>query len=178
LHDAHFVADSPLQVPQTITSIAAADGMLWLWRNSWFGIMLFRLGGLYAPANAEFSSGAFTIPAATKHLWLNMDNRAHLGQTGLGGDMPDSYIMVALLPAGSDGSPPNHTAIPGFEAERCVLPKLSQQGYPLSWKQDNGTLLSGGILSGTTVRARIHMRKATVYGIGFGNTWSVAAVEI
>ena len=160
------ITHPPLQVPQTITSIAATDGMIWLWRNAWFGIMLFRLGGLYAPANAEFSSGTFMIPTETKSLWLNMDNRAHLGQTGLGGDMPDSYIMVALLPAGGAGSPPNRTAIPGFEAERCVLPKLSQQGYPLSWKQDNGSHLSGGVLSGTTVRARIYMRKATVYGIG------------
>ena len=53
-----------------------------------------------------------------------------------------------------------------------LMPRLSQQGYPLRWKQDNGTILSGGALSGRSVRARVYMRKATVFSLGAGNTWS------
>ena len=94
--------------------------------------MLFRVGGIYAPSNAAFTTAAFTLPASgggAGSLWLNMDNRVRAARTlrrsvdallaaprglstgrwalaaqpaqgmaHLGGDMPSSFIMVALLP--------------------------------------------------------------------------------
>ena len=41
-----------------------ADGMFWLWRGTWLGLMNWRVGGLYAPGNAVFTTAVFTVPEA------------------------------------------------------------------------------------------------------------------
>ena len=112
---------------------------MWLYRNAWWGVMLFRVGGVYAPSNAAFTTDVFTLPATgdgVGHMWLNMDNRPHQGKSGLGGDMPSSYIMIAILPATPAPGTSPRLAIAGYEAERCVMPTISQQGYPMGWKRE------------------------------------------
>ena len=77
--------------------------------------------------------------AGTGTCRLNMDNRHDLGNTGLGGPMPAGYIMVALLPPATTtltppvaGAPPNRTAIPGYEAERCASICMAFPARPLT----------------------------------------------
>jgi len=151
--------------------------------------------GLSAVGNGAFTTQAFTVP--TEYLWLNMDNRpgggaapAHAGH-GKDGRVAQSYIMVALLfapsdvddsreltgnkdsaAAGTDADAISVEPIPGFEASRCVMPQASEQGMPLTWKQDNGTAIGAQQLAGRRVRARILLGLgATVYSLGAGSTW-------
>ena len=54
----------PLMVAQTVmpTPHFPADGMFWLWDGQWLGLMNWRVGGLYAPGNAVFTTDTFTVP--------------------------------------------------------------------------------------------------------------------
>ena len=173
---AGWVVTRVLRRPQTVKSIAAADGHLWLsTTGDWLGLMLFRVGGLYAETNAAFTTHEFTVPQ--DYLWLNMDSR----QAAKSWQTP-TYIMVGLLLSSHDqvgehdltgAVDRSWAAIPGFEPSRCVLAPASEQGMPLRWLQDNGTSITTASLVGQKVRARVELGGgATVYSLGAGATWS------
>ncbi len=114
------------------------------------------------------------------YFWINYDNRAGVGAVEFDGEQTkcsatdgymrcQNYVMVSLLPATNDAG--NWTAIPGYEAEKCVTQSLSQEGISLSWTQGNGTKVSPEPLVGQSVRARVYLRAATIYSIGMGQTW-------
>ena len=56
--------------------VAVGDELLWVGSTgSVYTLPMFRIAGLYAPANAEFSTAAFTMPS--EPLWLNAAARWH-----------------------------------------------------------------------------------------------------
>ena len=66
---------SPLQFLMA-PPVAIGDELLWVGSTgSVYTLPMFRIAGLYAPANAEFSTAAFTMPS--EPLWLNAAARWH-----------------------------------------------------------------------------------------------------
>ena len=144
-----------------------SDGMFWLWKGSWLGLMNWRVGGLYAPGNAEFTTAPFAVPEQG-YLWLDMDSRWGASATGClsaYAEQCQGYITVELLP------PTGSTPIPGYEKEHCSLARFhgSEQGMPLTWV--GADRKPPPPVAGQVVRARIYFRDSTVYAIGAGNTW-------
>ena len=144
-----------------------SDGMFWLWKGSWLGLMNWRVGGLYAPGNAEFTTAPFAVPEQG-YLWLDMDSRWGASATSClsaYGEQCQGYITVELLP------PTGSTPIPGYEKEHCQLARFhgSEQGMPLTWAGTDRK--PPPPVAGQVVRARIYLRDSTVYAIGAGNTW-------
>ena len=125
--------------------------------GGFLGILEYRLAGIYAPANAEFSTPVFAMPEDGK-LWLNADAAWQPLQHGEHCDEGcAAYVMVALL----DG----HTGltIPGFERHRCVFMNTTGTRLPLVWE---GTPKPPGPTA--AVQLRVSFRDATVFAVGAG----------
>jgi hypothetical protein len=133
-----------------------------------WGVPAHRLAGLYAPANAEFTTHAFEMPAAG--LYLNADAAwpgVAAGAAELYCDERcQAYVMVAVVEPGPAGR-----ALPGFEAERCVLTNINGLRIPLRWARGDGGGGGGGALvapvpAGRVMALRIYYRAATVFSVG------------
>lgn len=74
-------------------------------KGGMLGIPQYRFSGLFAPANAEFSTPIFAMPAKPHSLWLNVDAKWRGGGNNGAPTSCDSgcagYVMVALLDAGT-----------------------------------------------------------------------------
>jgi hypothetical protein len=160
---------APVFVPQSVTTSGLEGALFWHWAGLWWGLMLWRLGGLRAPANAAFTTLPFVVQQG---LWLDIDTRwgAKPGACSPFSDECSSYALVELLEAAGE------RVLPGFEHANSGLLGLhaSQQGYPLSWRLPNGTTLKNPV--GMTVRARIFLRDATVFSLGTGSAWATRPV--
>lgn len=158
------ITHAPVFVPQNVGG-GLEGALFWHWAGEWWGLMLWRVGGLRAPANAAFTTQPFVVE---RGLWLDMDSRwgAKPGACSPFADECSSYALVELLDA-AGGS-----VLPGFEHANSGLLGLhaNQQGYPLGWTLPNGTALQLPV--GRTVRARIFLRDATVFSLGTGTSWA------
>ena len=124
------------------------------------GVPLYRIAGLYAPANAEFTTPLLTVGGAGDRLWLNAD--AHW--TPSAPDAPDgavfancdegcaAYIMVALLDAVSG------QVVANYEKEKCRFLDADGQRLLLSW---DGRSPAPG-----SYRLRVFYRDAVIYAAG------------
>ena len=126
-------------------------------RQAVYTLPLYRVAGIYAPANGEFSSRPFALPAGgAQGLWLNAD-AAWKGNLVTGGcdEGCAAYIMVELLTA-ADGR-----TVPGFERSKCVLMNTGGLQLPLRWQG-----APAAPPAGTQVRLRFYFRDATIYAFG------------
>ena len=64
-----------------------------------------------------------------------------------------AYVMVAILDERGN-------AIPGFEAEKCLIRDRDQRDIPLTWGD-----ASARQLAGTTIRLRFYLRSANIYAV-------------
>jgi hypothetical protein len=120
-----------------------------------------RLSGLYAPANAEFTTASFAWPALpAKGLTLNADIRWYRPPPQLTCNQGcQAYVMVALLDAATG------TQIPGYERRNCVLYDVDGQALPLIWKTNSTGTVMPPRPPGALVSLRISWRSAVVYGV-------------
>ena len=148
-HDASLMA-SP---------VTFGDAHVWVDDGGVYTLPLYRLAGLYAPANAAVVTAAFAVPAAP--LFLNADARWRGRVAATGNRTCDegcaAYVMAELL---FD----NGTVVPGFDRAACILVDVDDLRVPLVWQ--GGADL--GSLAGMSARLRFLFRDATLYGIWTG----------
>ena len=87
-------------------------------RHAWLGVGEWRVGGLYAPANAQFRSANLTLP--TRPLVLNADVAwpgisDPASQCDTLQELCQGYVMVELV------DPATGDVEPGYEANDCVI---------------------------------------------------------
>ena len=120
------------------------------------------MGGLHAPANAEFSSQIFESRLVPS-LWLNVDARwrgagSHLWGTEICDEGCAAYVMAELYSADD-----LHTPLPGFERQHCVFFNVDELRLRLRWK---GAAQVSSVVKAVVVR--LFFRDATVYALGAG----------
>jgi len=106
-----------------------------------------RITFVAARSNAEFSTRPFKLP----------DSDLLLNASVPSADRPyardQAYVMVAVLDDRGE-------AIPGFEAEKCIIQGEDRRDIPLRWAGS-----SARALAGRTIRLRFRMRSASVYAV-------------
>jgi len=127
---------------------------LWVSDTAVYTLPLYRIAGVYAPANGEFSSTSFPMPSSG--LWINAAAKWK-GNLVTGGcdEGCAAYIMVELQDALTQ------TTLPGFERQKCILMDVDGLQLPLKWS-DASTFPKAG----TMVNLRFSFRDATIYAIG------------
>jgi hypothetical protein len=123
------------------------------------GVPQHRLGGLYAPANAEASSPPFAWPEGGRGLWLDFDAHWEQPPGGTCDQKCQAYVMVAVLGA-NDTAP-----IPGYERNKCVMYGAESTNHTLAWRGGNGTA-APPIEPGREVRLRFYWRDALIFAVG------------
>jgi len=122
---------------------------------------LYRLAGLYSPANGEFNTPAFVYPArkdgTAAQLWLNADASWQKPlQTGGCDEGCAAYLFCELRYASG-----NNSVVPGFEADRfATIMNATGAQLPLVWTPATPPPV------GTRVLVRIYFRDAVVYALG------------
>ncbi len=150
-HDASLMAQP---VVYNDTHVFVDDGQV-------LGVPLYRVAGLYAPANGVFTTKSFAMP--TK-LYINAD--VHWEGYELGDENRTcdegcaAYLMAALHSIGPNGTT---SVIAGFEAERCIILNADGLRIPLEWKNSHDT--TGASLAGKEVALRIYFREAKIYAV-------------
>ena len=125
------------------------------------GVPLYRIAGMYAPANGVFTTHSFIMP---KRLHLNAAARWG-GPNAANGNLTcdegcGSYIMVALHRAGE-----KQPVRPAFAAARCVLLDVDGVRLPLAWTETDGKVASLAEYQGQAMALRIYFRDATIYAV-------------
>lgn len=137
---------------------------------------MYRIAGLYAPANGEFNTPNFTVPSGTP-LWINAA-ATWKGKEITGGcdEGCGAYIFVAILDALTDNE------IEGYGVNNAV-PLLNVDGLRLliQWKKrasenqatgksvfksSDTSYVNSTALAGRNVKLRIYFRDATIYAVG------------
>ena len=156
------------------------DRLLWLGSTgSVYSLPMFRIAGIYAPANGEFNTGVFTYPAAG--VFVNAE-ATWKGETATGGcdEGCNAYIFGELLDANTGQPIVGHT-----RAESLPMMNVSGTKLPLRWR----TVTSAGAglvepqtrsnkpppcapgttgcpLVGAAVQLRLFFRDATIFAVG------------
>lgn len=138
-----------------------ADGTMWY-------LPLYRMAGLYAPANGEFSTPQMMLTkAGMKALWINADVQwGSLLPTGGCDEGCAAYVMVELI------SMKTTEVIPGFEKEKCLLMNVTGTHLNLVWEDASvSEYVTSAFFADepVAVQARVYFRDATVYAIGSGD---------
>ena len=157
------------------------DQHVWVADTGVYAVPLYRIAGVYAPANGEFSSRAFTVGTGgagsaggaglLDDLWVNVAAKWHGGLVTGGCDEGcAAYLMAELRYAtGSAGSADSADGdggvVPGYERGNCILLNTDNLRAPLKWKGDPPSPPMG-----TQVRVRFYFRDATIYAFGVGGT--------
>ena len=131
-----------------------------------FTLPLYRIAGIYAPANGEFNTPAFTVPSTA--LWVNLDARwyGQLNTTYHGVRGCDegcaAYFYASVLDAVTGQE------IPGYGVEQTnPMMDVNAVQVPLQWRGGGGHgMVDTTPLVGTHVKLRLHFRDATVYAVG------------
>ena len=141
---------------------------VWVADGAVYTLPQFRVAGLYAPANAEFSTPAFALPAPSAaattasqggscQLTVNAEAKwGALLQTGGCDEGCAAYLLAELRDASTD------KPLPGFERDSFV-PIMNATGLALPLLWNNTPALPTG---GEPVSLRLYFRDATVYSIG------------
>ena len=125
-----------------------------------WGVPMLRLAGIYAPANAEFTTPSFAIGEGTESgLWLNAAARwASDREPGESCDEGcQAYVMVEMRDAAG------LAVVGGRSRDKCVLLDVDGPKLPLKWEG-----VGEPVALGTRVALRIFFRDATVYAVGSG----------
>lgn len=139
------------QVPRLETHPMVLGGMILFPRGHLLlGLPEDRISYVTARANGEFSTRPFSMPAAD--LVLNAASPAPHRPFA----KDQAYVMVAVLDE-------KGTAVPGFEAEKCVIRNEDRRDIPLKWGD-----ASARQLAGRTIRLRFFLRSAAIYSVTVG----------
>lgn len=138
---------------------------VWVGDGTVYTLPEFRIAGLYAPANAEISTDAFAMPAATPPVFY-LNANAKWGDKLVTGGCDEgcaAYIMAELRDAATGD------VIPGFEREKCIHMDVDSSRIPLQWAGSAGGdgSSSAGLAPGQLVQLRIFFRDATIYSLSF-----------
>lgn len=160
--------DVPLMAPPVL-SPAFPGQHIFLDNHSVYTVPQFRIGGLYAPANAEFSTQSFP-GSAVAGLWINVNAKwVMTGKDmthGFGCDEGcAAYVMAELSAAGNPTDP-----LPGFERENCVMMDVDGARLPLRWHAPNTSVALQLPPSVDSVVLRLFFRDATIHAVGSGST--------
>ena len=143
--------------------VAYRGDQIWVDNGKVWGVPASRLGGVYAPANGEFSTGVFGLPG--RALGIDAESRwlggNHVGVPEGADEGHQAYVMVELREAGS-----GKVLAP---AEACIITNQDRRlGQPLTWgiQGGNKTSIEMGIKTGTLITARIFFRAATIHALG------------
>eukprot|EP00040_Diaphanoeca_grandis_P030981 m.184414 g.184414 ORF g.184414 m.184414 type:complete len:512 (+) comp32187_c0_seq2:119-1654(+) len=144
------------------------DELVWVGSTGLvYTLPLYRIAGVYAPANGEFNTVAFTMPRAP--MWINADAQWHgqLNTTFEGVRGCDegcaAYLYAAVLDAATGDE------LPGYGVRQAnVLMNIDGQKLPLQWRDGDGnsTLVDTSPLAGRAVRLRLYFRDTIVYAVG------------
>jgi len=132
---------------------------IWVDNGRVWSVPQHRLGGVYAPANGEFSTQTFSMPGDGP-LWIDAQAKweggNHVGVPEGADEGQQAYAMVELSDAstGKVIAPRQDSILTNFDSPRALL------------KWQNKTSLELGIATGTQVQARIFFRAATIFAIG------------
>jgi hypothetical protein len=129
----------PVVLETTVAAASAPPGRNSTLFESWhvwpgqpaMGVPLYRLVGMFAPANAEFSTVAFAWPAQGAAA-LTLNAAARWGRDSATVEKCDeecaAYLMVEVQQARSG------EAVPGYEREKCLLTDVDSLALPLRWQ--------------------------------------------
>ena len=143
------------------------DRLVWVADTGVYTLPMYRLAGIRAVANGEFSTDAFAVPAATlgggsngslEGLSVNVD-ASWKGFIVTGGcdEGCAAYLMAELQDANT-----NRT-IPGFERGNCILMNIDGLRVPLKWDRNGTVTAPPAPAAGSLVRLRFYFRDATIY---------------
>jgi hypothetical protein len=147
--------------------VGLGDELVWVGSGVVYTLPMFRIAGIYAPANGEFSTSAFTVPA-TSPVWVNADVSWHgmLNTTFDGVRGCDegcaAYLFAAVLDADTGAE------IAGYGVNETVA-KMNIDGLRLvlQWRDGaTGEVVDTTSLGGRRVRLRLYFRDATVFAVG------------
>lgn len=150
--------------------VAHGDELLWVGSvGSVFTLPLYRIAGIFAPANGEFSTPAFTVPKTP--MWLNADapwhSKLRTVYDGVQGcdEGCAAYVFATVLDAAT-----GHELAGYGVGQAIVMTNTSGLRLPLRWHATggNGTVDTAAIV-GRSVRLRLYFRDATVYAVGAGD---------
>eukprot|EP00039_Didymoeca_costata_P007937 m.105565 g.105565 ORF g.105565 m.105565 type:complete len:556 (-) comp13880_c2_seq4:43-1710(-) len=129
---------------------------VWVSDSGVYTVPLYRISGIYAAGNGQFSTRVFTLgETGTSAFYMNLD-ASWQGNIITGGcdEGCAAYVMVELQNASSG------TVLPGYERGNCILMNTTDTHAPLRWKD------APALKPGTQVRMRIYFREATIYAVG------------
>jgi hypothetical protein len=127
-------------------------------RHAWLGVGEWRIGGLYAPANAQFCSANLTLP--TRPLVLNADVAwpgisDPASQCDTLQELCQGYVMVELVDTATGA------VEPGYEARDCVIQNQDSDRIPLQWSGRDTAALAGRVM-----QLRFTLREAVIFAVG------------
>ena len=154
---------------------ANIDGMmLWVGIGKVYTLSQHRLAGIYAPANGEFASPAFALPAGATPgrpgIFLNAAARWHgLLETGACDEGCNAYIFAELTDAVTG------VVLPGYGRDRfSTLTDVDGTALELRWAKppsDGAGAASSTAANATgSVRLRLFFRDATIYSVRIGDS--------
>ena len=129
---------------------------VWVSDTGVYTLPKYRVAGVYAPANGEFSTRLFTLGAGgINSLYMNADAHWH-GNIVTGGcdEGCAAYVMVELQDE-------HGMVLPGFERNKCTLMNVDDINIGLKWAGSPTPPAPG-----TPVKLRVYFRDATIYAIG------------
>jgi hypothetical protein len=136
------------QIPRLETHPLIINGLILFPRGGLLlGLPEDRISYVSARSNGEFSTQPFSMPAAD--LCLN----AAIPAPERSFAKDQAYVMIAVLDE-------NGKAIPGFEAEKCVIRNEDGIDISLRWGAASARELAGRL-----IRLRFFLRGANVYSV-------------
>jgi len=139
------------QVPRLeMPPMIIGGNLLWLRGRMLLGLPEDRVSYVSARANGEFSTKSFKMPAAG----LVLSAAVPSPERPFAKDQ--AYVMVAALDDKGE-------AIPGFEAEKCVIRDEDRRDIALKWGD-----ASASQLAGKAIRLRFFLRCANIYALTSG----------
>ena len=130
---------------------------IWVDNGKVWGVKEHRLGGVYAPANGEFSTAPFELPLTP--LWLEVavswQGGNHVGVPEGADEGHQAYAMVELSEHGSGKVV--------AESDKCVITNIDGR-VTLRWANKTSDQL--GVAPGTLLSARIFFRGGVVHALG------------
>lgn len=145
---------APLPLPER-------DTLAWVSGERWWGVPMWRVAGLYSPANSQFVTKVVSVPEPPSALAINADALWQVNASDCDSlqELCQSFVMVSVLDPGTNA------VVPGFHDSNCVVRGVDARGQVLVWQQGNGSSIDSRALAGRAVRLRITMRDAIVYGL-------------
>eukprot|EP01045_Picozoa_sp_COSAG04_P020771 COSAG04_NODE_2165_length_4644_cov_3.313022_2_plen_861_part_00 len=134
------------------------SSLLWAVDGQWMHVPAWRVGGVYSPANAQFTTESLLAPGPAAPLTLNADALWQVTADKCDSlkELCQAYVMVEVLRNNSNA------VVPGFEAGKCVVAGVDVHEHVLRW----GNQTTESIPAQTPIRLRVTMRDAVLYSIG------------